>query len=166
MAKEARAMFEFRVTKYDPACRDARGTYTRDEWTSVSDIGRAFSGVFLTAGDYQRVEDAYVTVAVAFLREAGVTSLAVDGLENHGDVPLPFTEGVALGLSDAGAVIRRVLREELWCRLKADGGFVHLGYDYSMYVGVQRPCPVAEALARQLGLFVEPFVSPYGEEIS
>jgi hypothetical protein len=86
-------VFEFRVTKYDPAHRDARGAYTRDEWTAVSDIGRAFGGVVLTEPEYRRVEDAYVTAAVAFLREAEVPSLAVAGLENHAAVPLPFAEG-------------------------------------------------------------------------
>jgi hypothetical protein len=33
-------MIEYRVTKYDPAHRDSTGVYFRDEWTSVSDIGR------------------------------------------------------------------------------------------------------------------------------
>lgn len=64
-------MFVFRVTKYDPAHRDRHGAYTRDDWISVSDIGRAFAGVVLTETEYRRVEDAYTTAAVAFLREAG-----------------------------------------------------------------------------------------------
>ncbi len=157
-------MVEFRVTKYDPAHRDARGAYTRDEWTAVSDIGRAFGGVVLTAAAYQRVEDAYATAAVAFLREAGVAALAVTGLENHATVPLPFAEGSSLGQAEIGGVVRRVLREEFWCRLEGAEAFVHLGYDYYMYIGVPRPCPEAEMLARSLGLFVEPFQSPHGDQ--
>ena len=156
-------MFEFRVTKYDPAHRDAGGPYTRDEWTSVSDIGRAFGGVVLTEPEYQRVEDAYAATAVAFLREAGVSSLAVAGLENHAAVPLPFAEGSALGPAEVGGVVRRLLREEFWCRLEGAGAFVHVGYDYYMYVGVPVACPDAVALARQLGLFSESFRSPYSE---
>jgi hypothetical protein len=154
-------VFEFRVTKYDPAYRDARDAYTRDEWTAVSDIGRDFAGVVLTEPEYQRVEDAYVAASLAFLREAGVLSLIVAGLENSARLPLPFSEGSVLSLSDAASVIRQVLREEFWCRLEEAGAFVHIGYDYHMYVGVTRPCPNAEGLARQLGLFVEPFRSPY-----
>jgi hypothetical protein len=50
-------MFEYRVTKYDPAHRAASGAY-RDEWTSFSDIGRSFGGVILTVEQYQRIEDA------------------------------------------------------------------------------------------------------------
>jgi hypothetical protein len=161
---EALSVFEFRVTKYDPAHRDRHGVYTRDEWTSVSDIGRAFGGVVLTEVEYRRVEDAYATATVAFLREAEVPSLAVAGLENHAALALPFAEGLSLRLSEIGEVVRRVLREEFWCRLEGTGAFVHIGWDYYIYVGVPSPCPGALALARQLSLFVEPFRSPYSEQ--
>jgi hypothetical protein len=151
------------VTKYDPAHRDRRGVYTRDEWTAVSDIGQAFAGVVLTEPEYRRVEVAYATAAVAFLREAGVSSLAVTGLENAAAIPLPFAEGASVALAEVGEVVRRMLREEFWCRLEGAGAFVHVGWDYYMYIGVPRPCPAAVALAGQLGLFVEPFRSPYSE---
>jgi hypothetical protein len=157
-------VFEFRVTKYDPAHRDRRGAYTRDEWTSFGDIGRAFGGVVLTEAEYRRVEDAYANAAAAFLREAGVPGLAVAGLENHAGVPLPFAESSLLGPAEAAEVVRRVLRDEFWCRLEGAGAFVHLGYDYYMYVGVPVACPGAVAQARQFGLFVEPFRSPYNEQ--
>jgi hypothetical protein len=156
-------VFEFRVTKYDPAHRDARGAYTRDEWTSVGDIGRTVAGAVLTESEYQRVEDAYTAAAVAYLREAGLAAVMVSGLENHASASLPFAEGSRLGLSEAGAVVRRLLREEFWCRLEGDGAFVHVGWDFYLYIGVPRPCPDAQELARQLGLFVEPFPSPYNQ---
>lgn len=47
---------------------------------------------------------------------------------------------------------------------KGIGGFVHFGYDYYMYVGVETPCPQAQRLAAQLGLFVEEMRSPYHPE--
>jgi hypothetical protein len=155
-------VFEYRVTKYDPALRDSSGAYTRDEWTSVGDVGRSFGGAMLNREEYQRVEDAYVAAALAFLREAGVSSLAVAGLENHGRVPLLFRDGSVLGLEQIGEVVRRVLREDFWCRLEGTGAFVHLGYDYYMYVGTPHPCPAARVLASGQGLFVEEFHSPYG----
>src|SRR6516225_9224123 len=111
-ASGGRAVFEFRVTKYDPAHRDARGAYTRDEWTSVGDIGRTVAGAVLTESEYQRVEDAYTAAAVAYLREAGLAAVMVSGLENYASASLPFAEGSRLGLSEAGAVVRRLLREE------------------------------------------------------
>ena len=98
------------------------------------------------------------------MRAAGVPSLAVSGLENHAGLPLPFADESLLDLSDAAVVIRRVLRGEFWCRLEGEGGFVHLGYDYYMYVGVSVACPDAAMLAQHLGLFTEPFWSPYHEQ--
>src|SRR4051812_49375725 len=61
-------MYQYRVTKYDPAKRDRWGAYPEDEWISQCQIGQAFGGVVLTAAEYQRVENAYVTAALAFIR--------------------------------------------------------------------------------------------------
>ena len=95
----------------------------------------------MTPDAYQQVENVYAATAVGFMRESGIESLAVMGLENHGGVPLSFAEGSTLSLSESGAAIRRVLRGEFWCRLESTAGFIHLGYDYYMYVGVAQPCP-------------------------
>jgi hypothetical protein len=154
-------VFEYRVTKYDPARRDARGAYTRKEWTSFGDIGRTFGGQILTLGEYRRVEDAYVSAALAFLREAGVETLTVEGLEARGR-PRPVAAEDSRGLAEMPEVIRRVLREEYWCRLESPEAFVHIGYDYAMYIGVPRACPEAERSARRPGLYAEAFRSPYG----
>lgn len=154
-------MHEYRVTKYNPALRGPTGAYSRNEWTSVKDIGRSFDDAILTLSVYQRVEDAYVSTALAFLTEAGLTSLNVEGLENTQGQPIACHEGDVLPVERIGDVIGRVLREEFWCRLQNTAGFVHFGWDYYMYIGVPHPCPTAEALALNLGLFVEEFDSPY-----
>lgn len=154
-------MFEYRVTKYDPRVRSSGGTYT--EWTSVSDIGKSFDGFPLTNSEYQRVENTYIASALAFLREADVLSLTVRALENHGDVALAFGDGDVVSLEQVSAILPQVLREKFWCKLEGLDSFIHVGYDYYMYVGVPLDCPKAEQLAAGLGLFVEPFQSPYGE---
>ncbi len=155
-------MFEYRVTKYDPALRDG-DAYTQGEWTAYSDIGRPFGGVVLTSDQYQRVEDAYVAAALDFLREAGVSALLAIGLENGGGSPASLIEGSMLSLEQLGDAIPRLLREEFWCRLEGSGAFVHVGYDYYKYVGVPQACPQAEQKAGRLGLFVEPCSSPYSQ---
>lgn len=154
-------MFEYRVTKYNPDVRNSGSTYT--EWTSVSDIGRSFRGVPLSADEYQRVESAYIASALEFLRESGVSSLTVSGLENHSDAPVTFVDGAVLSLEQVETILPRLLREEFWCKLEGPDSFVHVGYDYYMYVGVPVACPTAEQLAATLGLFVEPFQSPYSD---
>ena len=153
-------MFEYRITKYDPAGRDDRGAYSRDEWTAYGDIGRTFGGEVLTLAEYQRVEEAYVAAALAFLREAGVETLTVEGLEARDHSP-GIADGLSLGLSTVAEVVRRALREEFWCRLEGPEAFVHIGWDYYLYVGVPRTCPAAERLAQRVGLHAESFRSPY-----
>lgn len=154
-------VLQFRVTKYNPAFRNAEGAFTGDEWTNFSDIGRMINGAVLTNVVYKRVEDAYVRTATEFLQESGVTSLFVVGVECvEGDASVPTT-GKQLSLHQIGETIRRLLREEFWCRLEDAQSFVHIGYDYYMYIAVPSKCPRAEILAKQLGLFVERFDSPY-----
>jgi hypothetical protein len=142
----------FRLTKYDPAHRDHQGAYLREEWTSSAHIGRSFGGVVLTEAEYQRVEEAYATSAVEFLRKAGVVSLKVTGLENPRGLELPFSEGSSLTLLEVAGVLRRVLREEFWCRLEGREAFLQVDCDYYLFVGVLVACPAAEALAQRLGV--------------
>ena len=156
-------MFEFRVTKYNPEYRKKSGAYTRDEWISVCEIGRSFNGEILTRAEYERVENAYVTAALSFLGEACVPALAIVGLEIESSTKLAFENGHTLSLEETAAVIRRLLRGEFWCRLEASDAFVHIGYDYYMYIGVPSLCDAAAERTKQLGLFVERFRSPYNE---
>ena len=154
-------MHHFRVTKYDPARRDASGAYPQDEWTSFSDIGKVFEGILLTLKAYEETEDAYVKAAIAFLREAGASCLHVVGLEVKPDAVDAPLDDDTLNHDEVASALRGLLREEFWCRLEGENVFVHVGWDYCMYVGVPHQCPVAEASARSEGLFVEAFASPY-----
>jgi hypothetical protein len=157
-------IFEYRVTKYDPQFRTPSGAYARNEWTSISDIGRSFDGTPLTREEYQRVEDAYVETALGFLRESGVTALTMAYLENHAEHELQFGQGSVLNLAEINEVIRQVLREEFWCKLETSTAYLHFGYDYYMYLGVPLRWREAESLASKMGLFVENFRSPYAKE--
>ena len=156
-------MHQFRVTKYDPAFRDAAGAYTQHDWTSFSDIGRLFGGVTLSDVEYLRVESAYIETAMKFFREDNAPALRVVGIENSirsGNAP---TEGLLLSVEDLANVCRSVLRDEFWCRFEAGGRFLHFGYDYYMYVGVKNDCASAIRAAQEMGLFVERFASPYSQ---
>ena len=163
MQKSTAVRCQYRVTKYDPRFRDPTGAYTRDDWTAVSDIGRSFEGVVLTNGEYDRVETAYASTAVAMLAEAGVESLKVTGLEQHGNMGAPFDENAVVSLSNIAEVARSVLRQEYWCRLESPEAFVHFGWDYYMYVGIPKVPSLALAQAHERGLFVEVCESPYAD---
>ncbi|MEY2862315.1 MAG: hypothetical protein RLY58_22 [Pseudomonadota bacterium] len=156
-------MYQYRITKYNPSRRDVGGAYPVDEWTSRSDIGKSFGGVSLTENDYLRTEQAYLEAAVAFLKEAKVEELTVIGLENHSKVHTAPKDGGRIKAEDVPEVVRSLLREEFWCRLEAQGAFIHVGYDYYMYIGVPIESTDAAAAAQANGLFVEAFKSPYAQ---
>jgi hypothetical protein len=156
-------MHQYRVTKFDPAFRDASGAYTKEEWTSFRDIGQPKGGVTLTEEDYVCTESAYIDVAQKFIAEDGGPALRVVGVENSAGRARPPIEGEVVSERDLAAVCRSILREEFWCRLEAGGRFLHFGYDYYMYVGVKSACPASVAAAVASGLFVERFQSPYFE---
>jgi hypothetical protein len=48
--------YQFRVTKYDPGLRDRTGAFTGHDWTSITEVGKAFNGRFLTQQHYEQVE--------------------------------------------------------------------------------------------------------------
>ena len=146
-------MPQFRVTKYNPQHRDISGAYQLADWTSIADVGRDFDGVRLTQESYQAVEDAYIEVALAFLTEAGCNGLRVTALENARDYADAPNDGSTVSIQEIPSVLQGLLREQFWCRLEGSGVFVHVGFDYYMYVGAPTTCPVAQATAhsREIG---------------
>jgi len=165
----------WRITKYNPAFRDGRGAYLKDEWTSVSDVGKSFDGAVLTFEEYRKIEDAYVSTAMSFVSEAGLDSLTITYLETRGvsesraeglrDIAFDrklAKKGMTLSREAVADVCRLVLRETLWCTLESEGGFyIHFGYDYYMYLGSPAPSEQAIAYGGRQGLFVEDMASPY-----
>jgi len=156
---------EYRVTKYNPAFRDQRGHYTRAEWSMFKHIGETYSGVLFTREEYERVEDSYVQAALSFLHESGLSSIRIAGIENRSKQPLDFDSTSVLPLDRIGEIIRRTLREEIYCRLEGSECFIHFGWDFYMYIGVPHPCPRAQVRAAELGLYVEEFASPVRESL-
>lgn len=142
------------MTRCDPARRDERGAFPVDAWTSIADVGAVFDGVELTLGEYERIEAAYVGAFIAFAQESRVDELQVHSL----DVGDGLQAGATLSLARAAVVVRRMLREEVICKLESptDWFALHIGFDLYMYVGSMRPCPSAAQSARRLGLVVEP----------
>jgi len=159
--------FQYRITKYDPKNRDENGRYIQTEWTSFKDVGNTFGTFVLSEQEYHRVEDAYVSSALAFLNESGIRKLSLVEVQKPNAIQLAQLElhdGGICKIEDAEELFRAALREQFWCKFEWQSeAYVHFGWDYYMYVGVSHDCPNAIAYAEGLGLFVEPFVSPYQE---
>jgi len=173
-------MVGFRVTKYDPGLRRPDGTYSMDEWTSVSDVGRAYNGKIVSRSEYLRGETNYVQAVRCFIGDSGLQKLRVTDLQlNEVRVESLPSEIAQETLAHVGSavdeidvcgddldwIVRLALREAIWCRLKGDQGFyVHFGYDYYMYIGSDEMKTVPPLLPS--GIFAEVFDSPHQPEPS
>jgi hypothetical protein len=169
-------MYQWRVTKYDPRLRDSSGTLRGGDWTSWSDIGKQYNGREFTLKNYQKIENAYIEAARNFFIESSVLYVTVRGLEigNKENLDraiglglfeeLDLHEGQQLELEDALHALRMMLREFTWCRLEyEDQFFIHVGYDYYMYIGAAKDMPDVITKARHSDLFVEQFDSPHNK---
>src|SRR5690349_6383481 len=98
-------MVGFRVTKYDPYLRSPNGVYSRNEWTSVSDVGRAYDGRVVSCSDYLRVETSYVLAVRGFLEASQLHTLRVTDLQvNEINVETLPVELAGETLAHAGSV--------------------------------------------------------------
>ena len=62
------SMYGWRITKYNPAFRDERGAYLKDEWTSVSDVGKSFGDEVLPSRSIAKLKTPMLQVLYGFLR--------------------------------------------------------------------------------------------------
>jgi hypothetical protein len=102
-------------------------------------------------------------VVAAFLAEAdvdAVTAVDVQAYENARWWP---REGESLSRLETTDVVREMLRERGFCRLEAPHDvYLHVGYDYYLYIGGNVPCVETLSAAEEAGLFADQqFTSPY-----
>lgn len=151
-------MNEYRITKYDPQYR-LNGVYCKDEWTSMSDIGKKFEDGMLQPEEYLDVENRYIQCCIDVIKAAGIKKYLFPIRNYHyNKVVLPKTvceEG------ETREIIKWCLREMCWAKLKSKQFFIHFGYDYYMYIGTELPMTAVLNIAQSCGLFCEPMRSPY-----
>lgn len=159
----------YRITKYNPEFRDEKGRYILDEWTSVSDIGKAFSGNILSEKEYLKIEGSYIKAICLFLEENNVSALNIESLEIYeGEEIIPLkpeerefiskiTDNMTVNITDAEIIAKLVLRELMWCKFCAEkNNFkIEFGYDYYMYVRCDSITPVTKDAIMNNGLYIE-----------
>lgn len=164
----------WRITKYNPQYRDENGFYQKDDWTSISDVGKAYKGAVLTFDTYIRYENAYVDAIIQIMNANSTESLQVETLEKNSyfhcaDLPGlqlrlcydSLREDLLLSTRDIQLVSRLALRNIIWCKLYGKQMFVHFGYDYYMYIGSKNRAASEVSAIEKAGLFVEDMTSPY-----
>ena len=153
-------MIEYRVTKYDPKKRDKSGRYIdQEEWTCFSEVGTK-----LSLEEYEKVEKKYIEAALIFQKE-NIDNLKVENVENHSNENIDeLSKPMTIHLFKA--ILQNILRNKYWCTLESEKGFVHIGWDYYMYIGCEREKEDCIKETEENGLFVEKFNSPYKKEDS
>ena len=117
---------DYSISKYRPQFYDSQSCYTRNEWTSISDIGKSFDDGVLTTNEYLETERHYINTAIELARISGCSYLTVDYLEgkhivqnvkgyqlnyNLLETARKMRQGLKIRLSDCVDYLRLCLRE-------------------------------------------------------
>ncbi|MCR9011129.1 hypothetical protein [Gabonibacter chumensis] len=166
------------IVKYNPAFYNEDSVYCKDEWTSVSDIGKCFNGKVLTQEEYFAVENNYIDAVCEILQVVGADSLTIEYIEKQDEwieeqmvnskIPeqdfqlLPIAkslkQGQTMSVNKFCNAARLCLREYIYaifssqsCNLK-----IKFGYDYYMYI----ECPLCKEklsdITARHSLFLDP----------
>lgn len=157
--------YEYRLSKYDPRLRDELGYYTREEWTHFAQVGTIVGKHRVSARQYEKVEQAYLTSIREMLGEGGVVSLQLKRLRiipAHRVRLAAWSRRRTIPLSLVEKISQLALRDSIEVQLASPRrAYVHFGYDFIVYLGLSCATPAAITAARQRGLFVEKCPSPY-----
>ena len=142
---------QYRITKYNPLCR-VNEIYTKNEWTSMYDVGKSYDEKTFTFEEYLTVEKSYLNVIEKVLQKANVKRVIIKQGEN---IYSKLNNSVLCSQEEVLLVARGCLREEFWCKLVSKDFFVHFGYDYYMYIGANIEEEQMAKIACENGLFSE-----------
>lgn len=173
--------YSWRITKYNPANR-INGVYTKQEWISIGDIGNLYSNAEFLIEHYLQTESLYIMAIISIMKEININSLQVTNLDKHDfgflddrfhfiysvemkELYSNIKNGDYISGNELELLCKLILREKLWCKLQSSSMFVHFGFDYYMYIGSGLECSDSLELISNSGLFIEPFRSPYLEEV-
>lgn len=166
------------IVKYNPAFYNEDGVYCKDEWTSVSDIGKCFNGNVLTKEEYFAVENNYVDAVCEILQVVGTDNLTIEYIEKDDEwieeqmvnskIPeqdfqlLPNAKGLKQGqimsVNEFRNTARLCLREYIYIIFssRAYNLKIEFGYDYYMYIA----CPLSKEklsdITTRHSLFLDP----------
>jgi len=152
-------MTEYRITKYNPKKRNKFGHYLdKDEWTEFSEVGTN-----VTLKECEAVEASYIQSAKDFIISCGIEKLKVVALEDY-QKRSRYKKNDLVPAAVLEIELQSLLRGDFWCRLESDYGFIHVGHDYYMYIGVNKVDPKIIERVSNRGLFVEEYISPLHPE--
>lgn len=171
-------MIAYTITKFNPDSWNDKKRFNKENWTSISDIGKSFRGKVLNYEDYVNVEDSYIEAIKLMTTNFNLTSLFVkqfgrpeNNLIQHFidkykaqyskemlDVYYRVSKGSKLNIEGIQDLSRLFLRENLWGELRSRKMhfIINIGYDYLMCIECPEVSPETIQSIEKLGLYVEP----------
>ena len=147
-------LFNYRISKYDPQFR-SNGIYTRDEWTSVGDVGKYFGGSLFTFEEYLDTENRYIGLIQTILQLLQISHIKITKLEDYRH-RCPYANNQTLfDRERILSVIRDCLREQYWCEIKASSLVCTFGYDYYIYIKYPLNFSRIKEISSDYNLYVE-----------
>ncbi|TLG76692.1 hypothetical protein [Culicoidibacter larvae] len=159
---------EYTICKYDPQSRNEHGTYIKDEWTSVSDIGKLFDDGICTAKNYLDVENNLVAFCLGLVKKYDVHALWSFDFKffSYADISLPFafeinqlikhfSDGDEIKGNNIELIIRAMLRSNSGGTLFSRNKHlvIEMGWDYYMHLECSEFDRVDKVTLKQLNLF-------------
>lgn len=168
-------MKTYRISKYNPIHRNNNGDYLRDEWTSISDIGKQYGDSIFKSSDYLKVENKYATVLEIFLNNIDCSSLLLVELEKYfyktvdNDKKLLYNDDLERlfnkltnnycfrTLNEVLNATKLILREHLWGKIisiKSDLR-IEFGNEFYLYLISDELSKDSEKKIHDTGLYLE-----------
>lgn len=172
-------MYKYRISKYNPLFRATNGRYLKEDWISISDIGKTFDGTQLTIESYKAIEDGYVNALHLIIGYMNIPFLSIKNFSKNSSIdvlqdlikkyPGLYTEKILDTYHDSkeldnlekdvlDSYSRLLLRENIWSEVfYQEKVKVFIKYDYLMGIHSNQSLEKIIPDIEKLGLFVEKF---------
>lgn len=166
---------DYSISKYRPQFYNSQSVYTRNEWTSISDIGKSFDDGVLTTNEYLETEQHYIDTAMELALQSGCTYLTVDYLEGKTKDIVQWAEkhspdfnllrpankirqGLKISVSDCADYLRLCLRECCYAEFSnyTHNFHIQFGYEYYMCIHTELLKSQVEAVTAANHLYLRP----------
>ena len=107
------------------------------------------------------MESLYIDLLLELTREMGIKFLTIKELENYDAFAL--REGQSVDLERLSFATQAILRDKCWCKLVNDSMEIHFGYDYIMYVVINKANVNIKPILNEYSgiLVIDERISPY-----
>ena len=125
-------------------------------WNGFFDIGTLTS-----ENEYLYIEGLYIDLLLEIAREIDVAFFVIAEFENYDSLALRNAQSISL--EKLPFVAKSILRDKCWCKLVNDSMEIHFGYDYIMYVVINKAnVNIKPILNKYTGMLViDERMSPY-----